>query len=236
LAEANADLNQFAFAASHDLREPLRMVTSYSQLLLRNSAEKLSEEDRIGIKFIVDGCARMDNLITDLLAYAQSAAGDRDLDEIVDLNLVFEKAILNLATAIEESKAVITHDDLPRIRAHAEHFVQLFQNLIGNSIKYRSDQSPIVHLAVCKEDDIWHFVFSDNGLGIDAEYHQRVFEPFKRLHGREISGTGLGLAMCHRIVQRCGGKIWVESALGEGARFHFTVRATNRIPANQKDK
>lgn len=224
LAEANADLNHFAFAAGHDLREPLRTITMYSQILSEKSAEKLSERERLCVNSIVDGCSRMDTLITDLLAYAQAAEGDRDLDDIADLNLVFDQAVSNLATAIAESEAVVTRDDLPQIRVYAEHFVQLFQNLIGNSIKYRSAQRPVIHLAVRKEDEGWHFVLSDNGLGIDAKDHQRVFEAFKRLHGREISGTGLGLAICRRIVQRRGGRIWVESALGEGTRFHFTVK------------
>ena len=224
LAEANADLNYFAFGASHDLQEPLRAVKINSQLLLRKSVERLSEEEHLWVSSIVDGCGRMEALIADLLAYAQAGEGDRHPDEIVDLNVVFARAVFNLAAAIEESKAVVTCDDLPQIRAHAEHFVQLFQNLISNSIKYRCAQTPIIHLSVQKEDKAWHFVLSDNGLGIDAKQHQLVFETFKRLHGREISGNGLGLAICRRIVQRCEGRIWVESTLGEGARFHFTVR------------
>jgi len=229
LAQANAELGHFAFAAVHDLREPLRTVKIYSQLLLRASAGKLSEDERLWLNSIVDGSTRMDTLITDLLTYAQAAEGDRDFDEIVDLDSVFDRALLNLRTAIQESGAVVTRDDLPKMRVHAEHFIQLFQNLIGNSIKYRSEQPPVIHVAARKEDEAWHFVVSDNGIGIDAGQHRRVFEAFKRLHGREISGSGLGLAICRRIVNRYGGRIWVESAPGKGAKFHFTARPERDI-------
>lgn len=224
LGEANADLNHFAYAAGHDLREPLRTVQTSSQLIARRLGQKLDTEDRDLLDSLIDGCRRMDSLVSDLLSYAMAADGDRDHEESVDLNSAFDAAMTNLKSVIREAKASVTCDPLPTIRAHRGHFVQLFQNLLGNAINYRSERPPRIHLAAAREEDgLWHLVFSDNGIGIAPEQHQRIFETFTRLHGREVSGTGLGLAICRRIIQRCGGRIWVESAPGEGSRFHFTV-------------
>ena len=222
LALANADLKQFAYAAGHDLKEPLRNIKLFSEQLVQGAFEKLSEEEQGLGTSIIAGCTRIDTLISQLMKYAYAADGDKTPDEVIDLNLIFDWAIDNLQGAITDSGALITCDPLPKIRAHPEHFVQLFQNLISNSIKYRSDRPPAIHLSARPENAQWHFVLSDNGVGIAAEYHQRIFEAFKRLHGREVSGAGLGLAICRRIVERYGGKIWVESAAGAGANFHFT--------------
>ncbi|HEY6340398.1 MAG TPA: ATP-binding protein [Bryobacteraceae bacterium] len=228
LSAANAELNQFAYAASHDLHEPLRAIKVYSELLFRST--RVPEEQRWA-DFVIDGCSRMDALITDLLAYAKSGDYNRNLHEVVDLHAVFESAIHNLKTAIEESHAVVTHDALPVVHGHAEHFLQLIQNLLSNAIKYRSEETPCIHLSAKRENEQWHLVVSDNGAGIAPEHHQFVFDAFRRLHGKDISGTGLGLAICRRIVEQTGGKIWIESDLGAGAKFHFTLRIDEKQSA-----
>jgi light-regulated signal transduction histidine kinase (bacteriophytochrome) len=165
----------------------------------------------------------MRNLLADLLTYAQAASGDRNTNEIVDLNLVFDDALRNLSRAIEENGAVITSDLLPHVRAHHAHFVQLIQNLVSNAIKYRSVEPPRIHLSVERRPDEWHFAMTDNGIGIEPQYHRQVFDAFKRLHGREVPGTGIGLAICKRVIGQCGGQIWIESEPGRGSAFCFTV-------------
>ena len=226
LARSNEDLERFAYVASHDLQEPLRMVTTYSQLLIRSYAKNLQGDASGFVDNIVEGTRRMRTLLADLLAYtAINAAGDEPLQR-VDLNAVLENAKNNLKAAIAESGAVITSDPLPSIRGHEGHFVSLLQNLIGNAIKYRSNEAPRVHLAVQHENGDVKVEVSDNGIGIAPEYHQKIFVPFKRLHGRKIPGSGIGLAICQRIVERYGGRIWVESQEGAGSKFIFTLPET----------
>jgi len=227
LRRANEDLQQFAFAASHDLQEPLRMITTYSQLLVDGYSGgypgELNGEPAQCVKFISRGTARMRELLSDLLAYTQLTDQDRREVKWVELNEVTQKALDNLSPAIAESGAAVHIDRLPGVYGQEAHFVQLFQNLIGNAIKYRGENTPSIHVASVKDGSSWRVSVADNGIGIAPEHHDRVFGVFKRLHGSNIPGTGIGLAICQRIVERYGGKIWVESAVGNGATFHFTV-------------
>jgi light-regulated signal transduction histidine kinase (bacteriophytochrome) len=225
LRRSNEDLNQFAFAASHDLQEPLRMITSYSQMLVRSSGEHLDGEASLCVKFITEGTRRMRELLADLLAYTQVNQDPHEA-EFVNLNLVFQKEVEDLKTAIEESRAVVTSDDLPTVRGQEVHFRQLFQNLIGNALKYRSERQARIHVGLSKTAAGWRFSVADNGIGVDPEYHRNIFGVFKRLHGREIPGTGIGLAICQRVVERYGGRIWVESEVDRGCTFYFTLPAT----------
>lgn len=219
LRRSNEDLNQFAFAASHDLQEPLRMITTYSQMLVRGYRGHAKGEASLCVKFITEGTRRMRELLEDLLTYTQ-VNQDPSEAQSVDLNLVFQKEVEDLKTAIEESRAVVTCDDLPTVEGQEVHFRQLFQNLIGNALKYRGERQPRIHVGISKTADAWRFSVADNGIGIDPEYHQTIFGVFKRLHGREIAGTGIGLAICQRVVERLGGRIWVESELDRGSTFY----------------
>lgn len=223
LERSNAELEQFAYVASHDLQEPLRMVSSYTQLLARRYRDQLDADADEFIEFAVDGANRMQHLINDLLAYSRvGTRGGRF--EPTDLANVLANARLNLAASIEEQNALITNDDLPRVLADKGQLIQLMQNLIGNAIKFRSDGSPRVHISAQDQEREWLISVQDNGIGISPEYHERVFEIFQRLHGRdEYPGTGIGLAVSRRIVERHGGEIWVESEPGQGSTFYFTI-------------
>jgi PAS domain S-box-containing protein len=223
LALTNQDLERFAFIASHDLQEPLRMITAYSQLLIKSYSGQFDSKASTFVDNIVDGTTRMRELLADLLAYTEIRTRDEEPLELVDLNLVIENVRQNLKASIDESGAVVTSDRLPVFRAYRAHFQPLFQNLIGNAIKYRSEQPPRIHVSAREVDGELRFSVSDNGIGIDPEYHQQIFEVFKRLHGRKIPGTGVGLAICQRVVERYGGRIWVESRAGQGATFLFTL-------------
>jgi PAS domain S-box-containing protein len=223
-ARSNAELEQFAYVASHDLQEPLRMVASYCQLLQRRYQGKLDGDADDFINFAVDGARRMQVLINDLLAY--SRAGRREQTFVAtDCALVLDDVIANLQAAIMEHGAEITHDPLPTVRADRAHLLQILQNLVGNALKF-SEHRPQVHVAATRQDDKWHFSVRDNGIGIAPEYRDRIFEIFKRLHGwGEYPGTGIGLAVCKKLVERHGGRIWVESTPGQGSTFHFTLPA-----------
>jgi signal transduction histidine kinase len=226
LAQSNEDLNQFAYAASHDLQEPLRMIALYSEMLERQYSGKLDTEADRYIRFVINGAHRMEMLLKDLLAYSQagSAAGPEGAPAApVDCAAVLEKVLLNLKAAIEENGAEVICDDLPVIEADEIRLVQLFQNLVSNAIKYRSAQPPRVRVRAEQRESDWLFSVEDNGIGIRPEYSQQVFGIFKRLHGHTYPGTGIGLAICQRIVERYGGRIWVESTLGQGSRFCFTL-------------
>jgi PAS domain S-box-containing protein len=228
LRRANDDLNQFAFAASHDLQEPLRMITTYAQLLVKSYKGQLAGEAELCVNFITDGAHRMRELLADLLDYTQVNQRDGGETAPVDLNRVFRTTLENLQTAIEESKAVITAEQLPTVIGYEPHFVQLLQNLVGNAIKYRGQNDPRVHVSAQEVDGLWRLAVSDNGIGIDPEYHQSIFGVFKRLHGKDVSGTGIGLAICQRVVDRYGGRLWVESQLNHGATFYCTLPAAIR--------
>lgn len=227
LRRANQDLEQFAFSASHDLQEPVRSVKIYSELLIRNCADKLDAESREYLAYLRGGATRMEMLVRDLLSYTQVMKLDKPV-ESADAGQALTSAIASLAGAIGETGARVTSDPLPLLWVHGTHLQQLFQNLIGNAIKYRSpDQVPAVHIAATRHDGDWIFAVSDNGIGIDPQYKERIFGLFKRLHtSDEYSGTGIGLAICRRIVDRYHGRIWVESEPGKGSTFQFTLPAS----------
>jgi light-regulated signal transduction histidine kinase (bacteriophytochrome) len=229
LAESNADLERFAFVASHDLQEPLRMVTLYTQLLQKRLLIDSGNEASEYVNNITDGTRRMRELLNDLRAYAEIRA-EAEIAP-VDLNTAVAKARANLQLAIESSGAEITADKLPWLKAYEAHFVALFQNLIGNAIKYRKDEVPRMHISFRHEAGSLQFAVADNGVGIAPEYQNVIFVPFKRLHGREIPGSGIGLAICQRVVDRYGGRIWVESEVNRGATFLFTLPEAALAPA-----
>jgi PAS domain S-box-containing protein len=227
LERSNSDLEQFAYVASHDLRAPLRMVSSFLGLLDKKFAADLPDEAREYIGFARDGAKRMDALILDLLQY--SRIGRTALPETpVDLASPLETALANLALTIEESGATIrTPETMPALCVDSLEFARLFQNLIGNAIKYRApDRPPVITVGVTRKGKAWEFRVADNGIGIEPQYHDRVFQIFQRLHSRaETAGTGIGLAICKRVVGRYHGRIWIESVPGEGTSFCFTIPA-----------
>jgi light-regulated signal transduction histidine kinase (bacteriophytochrome) len=226
LQRANQDLEQFAFSATHDLQEPLRSVKIYSELLAKRHGDTVNEEAHKFITFVHSGATRMEMLIRDLLAYTQVAKFDVP-SEASDANQALRGALANLGGAISECEAKVSADPLPTLPVHGTHLQQVFQNLVGNAIKYRSpDRQPLVHVGVERQDNQWLFSVSDNGIGIDHEYKENVFGLFKRLHSiDEYSGTGIGLAICQRIVNRYHGRIWVESEPGRGSIFRFKLPA-----------
>lgn len=237
LKRSNADLEQFAYAASHDMQEPLRMVTSYLQLLERDYGDGLDSQAREFIGFAIGGAKRMNLLIKDLLEYSRVATRGRDLIP-VDSSEPFIMALENLKITIEEAGGPVTHDTLPTVSADPIQLTRLFQNLIGNAIKYRSKDRPLwVHVGVQYDNGNWRFSIRDNGIGIESEFLDKIFLVFRRLHGRgEYEGTGIGLAVCKKIVERHGGKIWAESEPGMGTTVHFTLAAAqaanDELPAS----
>lgn len=227
LLRANADLEQFAHSASHDLREPLRGIGIYSEMLVRNYSHILNGKGSEFLGFIRSSATRMEALLGDLMAYAQASNIPDELVPPVCAREPLEIALKNLSGSIQESGARITAADLPAVRIREIHLSQIFQNLIGNAIKYRADDPPDVRIDARKESStVWRFSVEDNGIGIPREYRETVFGIFKRLHTNEqYSGTGMGLAICQRIVERYRGRIWVESEPGRGSSFFFTVPA-----------
>lgn len=224
LRRTNEDLQQFAYVASHDLQEPLRMVRSYMELLKRRYAGRLDSDADEFIEFAVDGTRRMGALIQALLDYSRAGeASDEDLPEH-NTEESLRTAIGNLRLTIEETDAKLSYDSMPRARFDPVRLAQIFQNLISNAIKYRSHRRPVIHISAKKTGEEITFSVKDNGIGIAEEHQERIFGVFKRLHGREYEGTGIGLATVKKIVERHGGRIWVESKEGEGSTFYFTIR------------
>jgi two-component system, sensor histidine kinase and response regulator len=222
LERSNTELLQFARVASHDLKEPLRTVRSFIELLRDRYAEKLDDDGKEFIAFAIDGSTRMERLITDLLAYARVGAESKPT-QVVDMSVAVDEAIESLATLISDRGAAVTRDDLPTVVGDPSQMSQLFQNLIGNAIKY-CENAPRVHVSGTLEIETATFSVSDNGLGIDAANLDRVFEVFKRCHSRaRFDGTGVGLSICKKSVERHGGKIWVCSQPGTGSTFSFTL-------------
>jgi PAS domain S-box-containing protein len=229
LTRSNDELRQFAYVVSHDLKEPLRTVATFSQLLEEQLGEKFDAESKEFLTYILGGVNRMNDLIDDLLAYTSLDAAEARFKP-VDLNLVLREASFNLLATIQEAGAEISNDPLPEVLGDHVQLVQVLQNLIGNSIKYRSSDPPRIHVSAESREDEHVVEVRDNGIGIDPAYSDGVFKLFKRLHARqEYSGNGVGLAICRKIVQRHGGRIWVESGVGHGATFRFTV-ALPRAP------
>ena len=223
LRRSNEDLQQFAYVASHDLKEPLRMVNSFMQLLQKRCGDQLDEQGEEYIAFAVDGATRMKQLIDDLLDYSRVSTR-RGTAVPVDCELLLNRALANLRLAIRDTAAEVTHDPLPRLEVDPSQFTQLLQNLVGNGIKFCGDEPPTIHVGVQREEGAWRFSVADNGIGFDPQHLERIFIIFQRLHKREAyPGTGIGLAVSKKIVQRHGGTIWAESRPGEGATFYFTV-------------
>jgi PAS domain S-box-containing protein len=228
LKQTNDQLQQFAYVASHDLQEPLRMVASYTQLLAKRYVGRLDSDADEFISYAVDGCNRMQTLIRDLLAYSHSGT-DGKAQRVISTEDVLQEVLINLRAMIEESGAVVTHDSLPTIMSSGSQLAQIFQNLIGNAIKYRSASAPRVHISATKNDGKgWVLSVRDNGMGIEPQYFEKIFVLFQRLHGREeFSGTGIGLAVCKKIVEQLGGTIWVESQPEKGSTFYFSLPERN---------
>jgi len=231
LTESNMALEQFAYVASHDLQEPLRTIGAYAELLTRRCKHQLDDDARTFLNLIVNGVKRMSALVHDLLMYARVQT-EMDRPSSYSLDQDFETALTQLQGLIEETEAVVTHDPLPAIQVDQGQMVRLFQNLIGNALKYRKPGvPPIVHVSSQRQDSEWVITVRDNGIGFDPKYAREIFAPFKRLHGQEeYSGTGVGLAICRRVVQRHGGRIWADSRPGQGASFHFSLPIEGKAP------
>ncbi|HEV7936431.1 MAG TPA: ATP-binding protein [Solirubrobacteraceae bacterium] len=223
LQRSNAELEQFAYVASHDLQEPLRKIASFCQALQRRYGGQLDERADQYIEFAVDGAKRMQTLINDLLTFSRVGRSGNAL-EPVNLNLVLAEAEASLSSALDESGATVTADELPNVSGERTLLVSLFQNLIGNAVKFRGEQQPVVNITVTRQDEKWQFSCADNGIGVEQEYAERIFVIFQRLHTKEAyPGTGIGLAMCRKIVEYHGGRMWLDLEHTPGAEFHFTL-------------
>jgi signal transduction histidine kinase len=231
LRRSNAELEQFAYVASHDLQEPLRKVASFCQMLERKYSDKLDDRGRQYIDFAVDGAKRMQVLINDLLNFSRVGRQERS-DETVSMRVCLDRALYNLAQLREDTGAEVTADELPELPGDQTQFTQLLQNLIGNAIKFHGDEPPRVHIGARRDGDVWEFSCSDNGIGIDAKYADRIFLIFQRLHPQDVyTGTGIGLAMCKKIVEHHGGRIWLDDASGTPDHPGTTIRWT--LPAGE---
>ncbi len=223
LKRSNTELQQFAYVASHDMKEPLRMVTSYLGLLEKNNKDKLDPKSKEYVHYALDGAKRMAGMIDDLLAYSRVETKGNELS-MVDMNDVLVTVLRDLRMGIKESGASVTNEALPSVTADRRQMAQLLQNLVGNAIKYRSEEAPQIHISAHEDGRDWVFAVADNGIGIDPRYKDRLFQMFQRLHTRdEYEGTGMGLAISKKIIERHGGRIWFESKPGEGSTFYFSI-------------
>ena len=223
LRRANEDLQQFAYSASHDLQEPIRNVAVYSEIISKRYHDVLDADGQQFLGFLKEGGRRLATLVNDLLAYTRAGMEDIPVAR-VDSEAVLQHTLSSLAEAIREAGATVTYDELPQVYVGEAHLQQLFQNLIGNAVKYRNEAPPRIHISASQRGALWCFSVQDNGVGIDPKYKEKIFGVFKRLHhDKKYSGTGIGLAICQRVVARYGGRIWVESEPGKGATFFFTL-------------
>ena len=223
LRRANEDLQQFAYSASHDLQEPIRNVAVYSEIMARRYRDKLDGDGLLYLSFLEEGGRRLARLINDLLAYTRASRAELS-ETTVDASVALRNALASLSEAMRETDAKVTYDPLPEVHMGEAHLQQVFQNLIGNALKYRNNASPRIHVSAAKRGAAWCFSVKDNGIGIEPKYKEKIFGVFKRLHhDQRYNGTGIGLAICQRVVERYGGRIWVESEPGEGSTFSFTV-------------
>jgi len=223
LQRSNLELQQFAYVASHDLQEPLRAVGTFCEMLRRKYQGRLDAEADRWLDFVVDGARRMQALVQDLLTYSRLERGGKPFAP-ADCAAALDRAVGNLDTLAAETGASITRGELPTVEGDASQLVQLFQNVVGNAIKFHGREPPRVHVSAERSGDAWLFSVRDNGIGIDPKFHQRIFELFKRLHPSDrYPGTGIGLAVCRKVVERHGGRIWVESQPGQGSTFYFTI-------------
>ncbi|MEV0823385.1 sensor histidine kinase [Nonomuraea rubra] len=227
LRRSNGELEQFAYVASHDLQEPLRKVASFTQMLEQRYGPQLDERARQYIHYAVDGAKRMQLLINDLLDFSRVGRVTGEKGE-VDSGALLERALENLSATLEDAEATVTHDELPRINGNELQLTQLFQNLIENAVKFRSEEPPRVHIGVRRDGDRWEFSCSDNGIGVERKYADRIFLIFQRLHPRDVyPGTGIGLALCRKIVEYHGGQLWLDGdSDGHGATFRWTIPAS----------
>jgi len=223
LARSNEELERFAYVASHDLQEPLRMISSYTQLIEKRYRERLDAEAGEFMGYVTDGAARMKQLINDLLSYARVGTRGREFQP-TPCEAVVKEAVRNLEITLKDAHAAVTYDPLPEVLADSLQLTQLFQNLIGNAVKFHGNEPPCVHISAVKNSHEWTLTVRDNGIGIDPKYAEKIFVIFQRLHTRnEYPGTGIGLAICKKIIERHGGRIWLESGEGRGATFYFTL-------------
>jgi chemotaxis family two-component system sensor kinase Cph1 len=226
LKNSNSELQQFAYVSSHDLKEPLRMITSFLQLLQKRYADELDEDANDFINYAVEGAKRMDMMINDLLEYSKIESQEREF-KYIQSEKILETVLINLNPLINDTNAIITHDQLPLIYTNDQLMIQLFQNLIANAIKYHSEKIPEIHISANKSDNKYIFTLKDNGIGIKPKHLERIFTIFQRLHTREeYEGSGIGLAISKKIIQKHRGKIWAESELGKGSTFYFTIPIT----------
>jgi PAS domain S-box-containing protein len=223
LMRSRQDLEHFAYAASHDLQEPLRSVSTFVQLLARKHADRLDADAHELIEHASNGAKQMSKIISDLLAYSRLATSDTRPSGSVDLNVVLQWTLMNLATRIHENEAEITADRLPTVAGDQSQLIQLFHNLLGNALKHRGSKAPRIHVSATERPDHWVISFADNGIGFPQEYADQIFGVFKRLQGKDVPGTGIGLAMVKRIVERHGGTVWAESEPERGSTFSFTI-------------
>jgi signal transduction histidine kinase len=228
LRRSNAELEQFAYVASHDLQEPLRKVASFCQLLERRYKGQLDERGEQYIEFAVDGAKRMQQLINDLLSFSRVGRLTSDFTD-VDLSAALAQSLAQLDLVLTEAGAQVTSDPLPTVQGETTLLVQLFQNLIGNGVKFSGDNAPRIHVGVRRDGDDWEFCCADNGIGIEPQYQDKIFVIFQRLHGRDVyGGTGIGLAMCKKIVEYHGGRMWLDTTVSEGATFRWTLPVNER--------